>query len=189
MAAILKEVLNVTFAWENERAPRGHYEWWTDIGSPGGDRFSSGFVTREAAESETPTRVTSKWRDAQAHGHSVFWVRQMHLYITSDRELTSDDVHALLNETSNRRRLRLEKAHALQAMTSELDKKNKRVPLSQEVKVLVWQRDQGRCAECESQTSLEFDHVIPLAMGGSNTMRNLQLLCESCNRRKGASLG
>lgn len=52
----------------------------------------------------------------------------------------------------------------------------------------VWQRDGGRCVDCASQQDLEYDHVIPLAMGGSNTDRN-QLLCEVCNRRKGASLG
>jgi 5-methylcytosine-specific restriction endonuclease McrA len=57
------------------------------------------------------------------------------------------------------------------------------------VKVAVWQRDAGRCVECGSQEDLEFDHVIPLAMGGSNTERNLQLLCAACNRRKGATLG
>jgi 5-methylcytosine-specific restriction endonuclease McrA len=52
----------------------------------------------------------------------------------------------------------------------------------------VWQRDLGKCVECGSSERLEFDHIIPVAMGGSSTERNLQLLCEVCNRRKGKSL-
>ena len=63
-----------------------------------------------------------------------------------------------------------------------------RESISDEVKVFVWQRDCGGCAKCGSQERLEFDHIIPLAMGGSNTARNLQLLCESCNRLKGATI-
>jgi 5-methylcytosine-specific restriction endonuclease McrA len=42
---------------------------------------------------------------------------------------------------------------------------------------------------CGSQDRLELDHIIPLAMGGSNTARNIQVLCERCNREKGATLG
>jgi 5-methylcytosine-specific restriction endonuclease McrA len=42
--------------------------------------------------------------------------------------------------------------------------------------------------KCGSQRSLEFDHIIPVALGGSNTARNIQLLCEGCNRAKGAAL-
>jgi 5-methylcytosine-specific restriction endonuclease McrA len=48
----------------------------------------------------------------------------------------------------------------------------------------VWRRDQGRCVQCESQVRLEYDHIIPFSKGGSNTARNIQLLCEKCNRAK-----
>jgi len=60
----------------------------------------------------------------------------------------------------------------------------KRLHIPQEVKEEVWRRDQGRCVECGSQRNLEFDHIIPLSKGGSNTTRNIRLLCEGCNRKK-----
>ena len=83
----------------------------------------------------------------------------------------------------------IKKAHALQAVTDNNDKPKRRESIPQVVRVEVWQRDRGRCVECDEQEKLEFDHIIPVAMGGGNTSRNLQLLCETCNRRKGASLG
>lgn len=43
------------------------------------------------------------------------------------------------------------------------------------------------CLNCGSSTSLEVDHVVPLALGGSNKMGNLQILCATCNRSKGAT--
>ena len=46
-------------------------------------------------------------------------------------------------------------------------------------------RGKGRCMKCGSKKNLEIDHVVPLARGGSNRLENLQLLCQSCNRRKG----
>jgi tetratricopeptide (TPR) repeat protein len=52
----------------------------------------------------------------------------------------------------------------------------------------VWRRDEGRCVECGSQENLEFDHIIPWSKGGSDTARNLQLLCQTCNRHKSASI-
>lgn len=118
-----------------------------------------------------------------------YWLFRGDAYITDDAKLSEDDVLALANEATNRRRLQLEKAHALQAMTEQLDSSSRRKPIPQDVKIVVWQRDGGRCVECHSPEELEFDHIIPLALGGANTMRNLQLLCATCNRRKGATLG
>ena len=61
--------------------------------------------------------------------------------------------------------------------------------ITQEVKDSVWNRDNGKCRECDSNQNLEFDHIIPFSKGGSNTYRNIQLLCEPCNRRKSSKIG
>jgi len=61
--------------------------------------------------------------------------------------------------------------------------------ISQEVKDLVWNRDGGKCVQCHSSEKLEFDHIIPFSKGGSNTYRNIQLLCEQCNRKKLSKIG
>src|SRR5262245_53731926 len=63
-----------------------------------------------------------------------------------------------------------------------------RVPIPDDVRMFVWHRDNGKCVRCGSGELLEFDHIIPLAKGGSNTDRNIQLLCENCNRSKGAQI-
>ena len=63
-----------------------------------------------------------------------------------------------------------------------------RTPIPEAVRHAVWRRDQGRCARCDSQERLEFDHIIPVSRGGANTERNLQLLCERCNREKSAKI-
>lgn len=132
----------------------------------------------------TPVRIVND-KDTGA----VVWFYQSRFYITRDMHLEPDDVVALVNEANNRRRLQLEKAHAVQAMTQRLDSKVKRVAIATDVKVTVWQRDGGRCVDCAAREKLELDHSIPLAMGGSNSVRNLQLLCEACNQRKGPTLG
>ncbi len=60
--------------------------------------------------------------------------------------------------------------------------------ISQTVRASVWRRDGGQCIQCGSRERLEFDHIIPFSKGGSNTERNIQLLCEKCNRQKSNSI-
>ena len=116
-------------------------------------------------------RGTSAPQRLLEHGtKTIWWFRNA--AIESDGDLSADDVRVLAMEAENKRRLRLEKAYALAAMRNAVDHRATRQPIPQEVKLLVWQRDRGRCVECGVQSELEFDHIIPLAMGGSNTDRN-----------------
>lgn len=61
-------------------------------------------------------------------------------------------------------------------------------PVDVDTRLFVWQRDRGRCRNCGARRDLHFDHVIPRSLGGANTAENVQLLCRSCNLRKGATL-
>lgn len=52
--------------------------------------------------------------------------------------------------------------------------------------VAVVARQKGRCAACGCRDKLEMDHIMPLALGGSNEKTNIQGLCRPCNMSKHA---
>ena len=60
----------------------------------------------------------------------------------------------------------------------------RRTPISDDVKLAVWARDKGKCTRCGSNTTLHFDHIIPVAKGGGDDFDNIQILCQNCNLRK-----
>ncbi len=102
----------------------------------------------------------------------------------------SDDLlllikHAVLREERQLARIRRE-VEAFENL--EATSASRRERIAESVRLFVWQRDEGRCVKCGSQERLEFDHIIPVVHGGSNTERNIQLLWEVCNRGKSSSI-
>lgn len=79
----------------------------------------------------------------------------------------------------------LNKAIALSnqtALRNGGEERSRHIP--RDVRQRVWTRYGGRCAECSANDYLEYDHIIPVAKGGSNTDANVQLLCRRCNLKK-----
>lgn len=56
--------------------------------------------------------------------------------------------------------------------------------VSSTVRKAVWKRDKGRCVRCGGKENIQFDHIIPISKGGSSTVENIELLCQSCNIEK-----
>jgi hypothetical protein len=116
--------------------------------------------------------------------------RGIAIEVKGGNELSLEEVrlkikHAVLRRDKAFERMRRE-IEALENVEQADIARRERIP--DPVRLFVWQRDQGRCAKCGSDEKLEFDHIIPVIKGGSNTERNVQLLCEQCNRAKGASI-
>lgn len=52
----------------------------------------------------------------------------------------------------------------------------------------IYARDEYRCQYCGEQfaaVDLTFDHVVPVAAGGTKGWENIVTACQPCNRRKG----
>ena len=49
-------------------------------------------------------------------------------------------------------------------------------------------KQKGKCAICRESTKEKFhrDHIYPVALGGTSDISNIQLLCPTCNCKKGA---
>jgi hypothetical protein len=97
------------------------------------------------------------------------------------KEMAKEFVNQVTVELSQDAFISVKKQETLDSYSRE------RIP--QRVKDLVWKRDGGVCVKCGSNKNLEFDHIIPVSKGGANTYRNIQLLCEKCNRKKSNKIG
>ncbi len=124
-------------------------------------------------------------------GETQNWAyRGISVFVKGGDVLSPDQIeleikHAVLRHDKRFARLRRE-IEAFENLDRADVARRERIPDA--VRLFVWQRDQGKCVKCGSSAKLEFDHVIPIAKGGSNTDRNIQLLCEQCNRSKGVSI-
>ena len=104
----------------------------------------------------------------------------------SETHYSEEEIGLLILEAYDAERRRIEKLR--RKFSGEPQLEYKREPIPESVRTYVWRRDGGRCVKCGSQERLEFDYIIPVSLGGSNTERNIQLLCEPCNRQKSNSI-
>ena len=66
----------------------------------------------------------------------------------------------------------------------------RRKSFSPEFKKELFKTQGGKCMYCARKPGIDLmdvDHKNPMAKGGSDQKRNLQLICRTCNTRKGAA--
>jgi hypothetical protein len=69
--------------------------------------------------------------------------------------------------------------------------------ITRAVKESIYSRAHARCESispvngkrCTARTQLQWDHIRPIAMGGSSSVENIRVLCFSCNQRQRMKLG
>lgn len=81
-----------------------------------------------------------------------------------------------------------EKLKSLEPKLETKTHKHKENSLSRSIspskKAFVLKKANQQCELCLSKFNLEIDHIKPVAKGGSKELRNLRLLCRSCNLRQ-----
>lgn len=102
---------------------------------------------------------------------------------------SKEQIRLLILELYDKDRQRFEKLNKLYSLTNGETTSDKRERIPERVRIEVWRRDGGKCAKCGSREKLEYDHIVPISRGGSNTARNIELLCQKCNREKHDNIG
>ena len=155
-------------------------------------RFHSGRSYAEEMDNKTYSSLMERQQQRPVTvmtdplSNKTWWMFKGEFY-WEDEQFSVREVAILIIDNLKQRKKRVERAAArINQGNSRLTRR--RQPIPDDVKVNVWQRDRGRCVKCGSQETLEFDHIIPLSKGGGNTTRNIQLLCEKCNREKAGNL-
>ena len=109
-------------------------------------------------------------------------------------DIFAEALDFLLDKKDPERRLRRQAGLRRRTTPSMDTTPTRRIP--QWVKDEVWARDGGRCTftasggtRCPEQESLEFDHIMPWALGGrSHDPRNIRLLCRGHNQMRGRQM-
>jgi hypothetical protein len=134
---------------------------------------------------EVRRRQTTEPVAVVTRGHRTWWHFEDQFYWDNESH-GARDVLALIRDRERKAGKKLERAHVL--MNLDQNPQPRRVPIPKEVRKAVFDREGGRCVECGSTFDLQYDHILPFALGGATTVENLQLLCSTCNQEKSDSL-
>jgi hypothetical protein len=177
---MLREAKNA--AWTRQ----GHWPLRRHVFTAGRLVARRGVRAAELAQLDQEQRTTAVPVLEAPGGRTYWWC--MGRFYWEDEGLSAHDVLALVHERHVRAQRRLARAHATLEHDTDDAAARRREPIPRDVRRVVWDRDGGACVQCGEAFELQFDHVIPLALGGANTVDNLQVLCGPCNRTKGATV-
>ncbi len=157
------------------------------------DNFEGGFHTEEERKQELRDKYGSLTADEILFLEDIEPIDKTYLLrevlgYSEDEFLDLVDIKSKAIRKAKLQDVRRKILQKAEELYGNIPTDDSRAPISEDVKAFVWRRDSGKCVKCGSQEKLEFDHIIPHSRGGSDTERNIQLLCEKCNRNKGASI-
>jgi hypothetical protein len=138
------------------------------------------FERLSAVQRTTPVRLTAK------DGRRWWWYRDRFWW--ADARLSAHEIESsilTIDLASESQREAFEQAQAGLVGRNDVATAEDAVPDS--VRREVWIRDRGLCVDCGVTAGLAFDHVLPLAVGGTNTAPNLELRCRPCQLRRRAN--
>ncbi len=143
---------------------------------------------------DTPERLFSDVQQAVQSSESVpvelsilgldnDWIFKGYRYATEGL-YSEEQFKLLIFEAFDKERRHFERLKSKYESVQVGDDLTSRSRIPESVRIEVWRRDGGKCVRCGSRERLEYDHIIPVSKGGSDTARNIELLCEKCNREK-----
>ena len=130
--------------------------------------------------------IDKKYHGLYLYKKNLFYVQTEMIGKHTNEETILTIKKMVLSEDAKIQKLKKE-VELLERLSTQ-DFKNKRSIIPDEVKLFVFNRDEGKCISCGSKENLQFDHIIPIAKGGSNSEENVQLLCQQCNLKKSDNL-
>lgn len=112
--------------------------------------------------------------------------REAHNNLKRDRQRTlrADTTYAEAEQERRRDRYRTDENYRAKKILEAKQRNDMRYARH---KAALLERDGNICAWCgrEMLGNTQIDHVVPLCRGGTNDLKNLQVLCETCNLQKG----
>ena len=148
-------------------------------------------LPQRAAQSTDYATISRKiWLDPEFTGLTVE-AQLLYFYRKTTRQRSHFDAIEMAAIFKCDTPRRVEEAASLLSQTRygyALSKRAIRADIPLTTRREVFAHDGWACVYCGSKRRLELDHIQPISKGGTDDRCNLQTLCRTCNRRKGANV-